>query len=120
MAGTRIRLLCGVDWWMQFSAVDDDGDAVTLTSPKMEIRAKTILGATSQGALLYTSEGDDAAITFTTPETGTAVASIAGSATANLASGQVGVWQAVATDPDGQVIELGSGDFVSVPNVVEL
>lgn len=121
-SGVDIVLQCGTDWWMQFVVTDAAGAALAVTSPKMEIRRQSYPTPqpNSAGDLIYSSEGGSAAITITLPASNTVLASIASAVSKNVPIGQRGYWDAYATDPSGKIILLGSGSFVSSPNVAEL
>jgi hypothetical protein len=122
LTGTPIVLQCGADFWIQFVHTDaTTGAAVPLSSPKMEVRAPVYGLPQSQGQLLYSSEAVPATIAITQPSSNTVLATIPGTATANLTDRQIAAWDCYATEVDtGKVVLLGSGSFLADPNVTKL
>lgn len=117
-----ISLQCGEDYWIQFVYMDGNGNPITVTAPRMEVRqrARTGLPDTS-GTLLYSSETNPATIVLTQPSANTVLATITGATSKNLLGGVGGYWwDAYATDPNGKTVLLGSGTFQATPNVTEL
>jgi hypothetical protein len=111
-----INLQCGADFWIQFAYIDANGNPITITSPKMDVRTAANSGAT----LLYSSSGGSPTITFTQPTASSVLFRIAASATKDLTVGQLGAWDAYAIDPNGYSVVLGLGTFASIPNVTLL
>lgn len=111
-----LALQCGADFWAQFVYTDAAGNPVNITSPKMEVRS----GPNSTATVLYTSEGGTPTITFTQPAANSVLFRIPGSATKNQTAVVNGYFDAYATDPNGYVVQLGSGSFTSTPNVTAL
>ena len=111
-----LELQCGADFWTQFVYTDAAGNPVNITSPKMEVRSTPA----SNGTVLYTSEGATPTITFTQPAANSVLFRIAGAATKNQTSVTTGYFDAYATDPNGYVVQLGSGSFTSTPNITAL
>lgn len=111
-----LTLRCGADFWAQFAYTDVNGNPITITAPKMEIRST----AASNGASLYTSEGGSPTIVITQPSANVALCKIASATTKNQTATVTGYWDAYATDPNGNIVCLGSGTFTSTPNVTSL